>query len=231
ELDPDDKEARARLEQFEMVLGSGNLLDIYEDSYNKDPNNPEYAWKYGNELLILGEFVKAVPVFQQYLKIKPEGFDAYSKLGEAYYGDLQYKKAIANYNAYLKRNAQDYSAMVKLGDIYREQQSLQTAVNYAYKALRIKAGYGEAYILIGKTYRDAVSYCSSKREKSGISYDDKLVYEKAYYVLAKALKDPESAGRAENLRRNLKVSIPTKSEKFLHQNRTKIRGKCYSWIK
>lgn len=230
-LDPNNAESKARLEQFIMALGGGNVIDLYRQNYEQDPNNPEYCWKYGVELNKLGEFNEAISVFQQYLKVNPDGYEAYAKIGDAYYGELNFNSAISNYKAYLAKNSQDAPVTVKLGNIYREKQVYPTSVNYAYKALRIKPGFGEAYLLIANSYSDAVSYCSAKREKPGISYDDKLVYQKAYDILASALKDPESSGRAESLRRALKGSIPSTQDKFLHENRTKIRDNCYSWIK
>ncbi|MCK5077977.1 MAG: tetratricopeptide repeat protein [Calditrichia bacterium] len=230
DLDPNDQEARNFMEQLVKVLG-GEIIEVYEGAYKSDPNNPDNCWKYGNALIEVGDFTKAIPVFKQYLKVKPGGVEAYAKIGEAYYGDLKFKSAISNYKTYLNKNPKDAQATVKLGDIYREQQSFQTAVSYAYKALRFKPGYGEAYLLIGKSYYESVSYCSGNREKPGIIYDDKLAYERAYNILAKALKDPDTSSRAQSLRRALKASLPTKGDKFLNENRTKIRDKCYSWIK
>lgn len=231
ELDPNDTEAADRLVMYTKAIGDGDLLEIYRKQYDQNPEKPDYCWQYGDELIKMGEFATAIPVLKQYLKVKPDGVDAYSKLGEAYYGEMQLKSAISNYKTYLAKKPNDAAATVKLGDIYREQQSFQTAVNYANKALRIKSGFGEAYLLIATTYSDAVSVCSGKRDKPGISYDDKLVYERAYNILAKALKDPQSASRAKSLRNALKASIPTKQDKFLRENRTKILDACYSWIK
>ncbi len=230
EMDPNDAHAREVLEMYVSALG-GELLDVYKNSYEKDPNNAEYAWKYGNALLEVGEFIQAINVFRQYNKLKPEDVNVYAKLGSAYYGESNYKRAIANYKAYLAKKPNDLKALIRLGDIYREQGSYQTAVNYAYKALRAKPGYGEAYILIAMSYRDAAISCSGNRAKPGTTYDDKLVYKKAYDILSKALKDPEAASRAASLRKALKQAIPTKEDEFLYGGRKNIKDSCYSWIK
>ncbi|GAB4168290.1 MAG: hypothetical protein Kow00108_01340 [Calditrichia bacterium] len=230
ELDPADTEAREKLAHYTKRLG-GDLLKVYEENYKKNPNNVEFARKYAEVALKEEMYDQAIGAFKKVLELEPADYNAVLKLGMAYQSKAQYKTAINYYKKYLNHKSNDVAIYVNIADCYRGLKSYSSAVSYANKGLRVKPGYGGAYIVIAKTYMDAVNQCSAERQPNkGLTYDDKLVYEKAYRILAKAKKDEMFASQAFNLMKSLESVLPSKEDKFLHNNRTNIKDACYSWI-
>jgi tetratricopeptide (TPR) repeat protein len=228
ELDPNDEEARRKLAVYTQKLG-GSLYDTYKELYEKYPDNAEYAMKFAMAALDEERNDEAIQAFKRLLKLKPGDPEALKNLGKTYQIEGKYSLAIKYYKQFLTKNGSDPYILVNIADCYRGLKKYASAVSYARKALRAKPGFGEAYIIIGKTYMDAVSDCSSNRTK-GLSYDDKLVYERAYNMFKKAKRDEMVLGKAASLMKSLKPVLPTREDKFLHRNRTTIKDKCYSWI-
>jgi hypothetical protein len=82
---------------------------------------------------------------------------------------------------------------------------------------------------MGSIYETAVPYCQSKMKRKETSYEDKLVYEKAYFEYKKAAKDPAFRSMAKKKQEIIKPFIPTKEDRFMHKN-DKIKSPCYQWI-
>lgn len=229
ELDPNDQEARQKLEVFTRKLG-GDLFEVYEKNYKANPDNPDFARSYADAALKGDKLDIAITVYQKLLKLKPEEKETLNKLGKAYHLKGDFNNAIKYYKLYSNHASSDPAVYTNIAECYAELKSFSNAISFADKALRIKPGYGPAYMVKGKTFMYAVNECSSKREKAGLTYDDKLVYKLAYDMFKQAEKDYATASQARNYINSLQSVIPTKEDYFLHKNRTEIRDNCYSWI-
>lgn len=229
DLAPDDVDARNKLAVYTRRLG-GDIYEVYKKNFEKNPDNPDFAKKFGDAAFEEQDYPGAIKAYKKLLTLKPNDHETYLKLGKAYQLMAKYKTAITYYKKYISFKGSDAAVLTNIAECYRGLKSYSNAVSYAQKALRIKPGFGGAYIVIGRTYMDAVSDCSSKHDK-GLTYDDKLVYKRAYDMFKKAQKDEMFASQALNLVKSLKPVIPTKEDYFLHKNRKNIKDPCYSWIK
>jgi hypothetical protein len=67
-------------------------------------------------------------------------------------------------------------------------------------------------------------------QKGKAEFDDKLVFELAYFQYEKALQDLATRTEARQRLNFLEASIPNKEDRFMNRGKTKAAGPCYQWI-
>ncbi|RLD15398.1 hypothetical protein DRI50_04155 [candidate division KSB1 bacterium] len=229
ELDPKNVEENDRLAQFVAhFYGEGADLEYRFNTWKKQPKNLELAFKAAKVAVRSGKYKRALEPLDTIISTKPTKA-ALLLRAEAYENLNEYAKAIADYKHALKLKPNDPDVMLKIADNYRSMNKFSAAKTWVYKALKAKPGYGLAYITMGSIYETAVPYCQSKMKRKETSYEDKLVYEKAYFEYKKAAKDPAFRSMAKKKQEIIKPFIPTKEDRFMHKN-DKIKSPCYQWI-
>ncbi len=228
-LDPNNVEENDRLAQFVAYFyGEGADLKYRFQTWKKEPNNMALAFKAAKVAVKSGKYKMALEPLNKILTTKPTKA-AYLLRAEAYENLNEYTKAIADYKKALKLKPNDPDIMLKIADNYRSMNQFSKAKYWIYKALKAKPGYGLAHIMMGSIYETAVPYCQEKSHRKKTTYEDKLVYRKAYYEYKKAAKDPAFRSMALKKQEIIKPFIPTKEDEFMHKN-DKIKSPCYQWI-
>lgn len=228
-LDPNNVEENDRLAQFVAYFyGEGADLDYRFKTWQKQPDNLELAFKAAKVAVRSGKYKRALAPLDKIISTKPTKA-ALLLRAEAYENLNEYGKAIADYKKALKLKPKDADIMLKIADNYRSLNEFGKAKYWVYKALKAKPGYGLAHIMMGSIYESAVPYCQEKSKRKETSYEDKLVYQKAYFEYIKAAKDPAFRSMAKKKQEIIKPFIPTKEDQFMHKN-DKIKSPCYQWI-
>ncbi len=229
ELDPNNVEENERLAQFVAYFkGEGADLQYRKETWEKDPNNLTLALKYAEVAVKSGSYKEALKPLDLIIKKEPSK-KALLLRAEAYENLNKYGKAIEDYKAILKLDPKDADVMLKIADNYRLENNFSSAKYWVYRALKAKPGYGLAHITMGAIYESAVPYCQEKMHRKKTTYEDKLVYKKAYSEYVKAAKDPAFRSRALKKKEIIKPFIPTREDEFMHKN-DKIKSPCYQWI-
>ena len=104
-----------------------------------------------------------------------------------------------------------------------------TAMARTRKALSIDPKYGLAYLTRGIIYETASDRCSDKRDGK-ISFDDKLVYQKAYNEYKKASGDIMWRSDAQKRMSYLAPLLPQNQDFFMHPDQKEPKDPCYEWI-
>jgi len=229
DLNPTNAEAANTLATYVSSLrGEGADLEYRKKAWQKEPDNPELAYKYAETAVQSGEYKAALEPLAKVISKKPAP-KVYKLRAEVYENLNKFAKAISDYKEILKTEKNNVNIMLRIAVNYRNMNSFSKARYWINKALRAKPKYGLAYITLGETYEAAVSYCQEKRGGKS-KYEDKLVYLKAYKIYKLAEQDPVYRAKAKRKRENVKPFIPTQEDKFMHRN-AKIKSACYDWLK
>jgi len=228
ELAPDNAEEKDLLAEYsDHMLGKGASLKLREENYKNNPDNLEYAWEYGDAAVEAGEYEKAIEPLLKVVREKPTT-KAYMRLALAYENLNRRKSAIEGYKEILKLTPKSADVMLMVAENYKFENNFSSSKFWINKTLNVKPNYGKAYILWGELIEATVSYCQKKRGSE--KYEDKLVYEKAYGIYAKAKRDPAYRAMAKNKQNYLIPLMPTDEDRFMHKN-AKIKSSCYKWLK
>ena len=76
-------------------------------------------------------------------------------------------------------------------------------------------------------YEACADACARGRQ---LKFDDKLVYELAYKEYQKATRDPGYRDLGTRRMEYVRPSIPTKGDRFMHQDQDKSKMDCHKWI-
>ena len=229
DLNPNNSYYQNTLAQYgEHFYGAGGGLQAYADAWKNDPENPEFAFKYGKAAYDAGEYLAALKPLNTVIKKDGKNAKAYEIRALTLESLEKYSAAIADYKKVLELEPKNVNIMCALANDYRNLNQFSKAKYWVRKALKTKPGFGLAYITMGEIYESAVLYCQRNRSRK---YDDGLVYELALKEYRKATKDPSFKSMALKRIRSVKPFLPTKEEVFMNQSRKNIKLKCYSWIK
>ncbi len=229
-LDPNNaEEANTLATYIKHFRGEGeDYLKYAEETWKKNPDNVDYAYKYAEAAASAGEYNRALIPINTVIAKKPSK-KSYLLRAEIYENLNKNNNAIADYKELLKLSPKDPNIMLRISVNYRNNHAFSKAYYWIKQALKVKPGYGEAYITLGETYEAAVAYCQDQRGGKP-KYEDKLVYEKALNAYKKATKDPAYRSKAKRKMENVKPFIPTRDDRFMHQG-AKIKSACYNWLK
>jgi len=230
-LDPTNSEYNNTLALYtNYFLGAGEALEARKQAYENDPQNMEFAMKYGKAAYDAGEYRAALAPLSAVITNNPKNTQAYETRANCYESLENYSAAITDYKKILDLQSDNADIMCAIAANYRNLNQFSNGRYWINKALQSRPGYGLAYIAMAEIYEKAVTYCQDK-ENRGRKYDDGLVYELAYDQYKKALNDPAYRSKARTRMNSLKSVLPTDEEIFMNQNRKKLKLDCYtSWI-
>jgi tetratricopeptide (TPR) repeat protein len=215
----------------EHFYGAGGGLEAFKKAWENDPENMDFAFKYGKAAYEAGEYRAALMPLNKVIDKNPKNKKAHEIIALCDECLEQYSHAIAEYKKILEVDPNNAEIMCSIANDYKFLNQFQNGKYWVNKALQAKPGFGLAYIVMGEIYESAVTYCQNKDQRKR-KYDDGLVYEKAMDEYRKALNDPNYKSDARRRLNNLKPYLPTDEEKFMNQNRKTLKEDCYnSWIR
>jgi len=215
----------------EYFYGAGGGLDAFKKAWENDPENIDFAFKYGKAAYDAGEYKAALTPLNLVVKKKPDHNEAHHLIAMCDESLEKYSAAIEEFKKILQTDPDNAEVMCAIASDYRNMNQFSNARYWVNKALKAKPGFGLAYMIMAEVYEAAVPYCQDKSNRKR-KYDDGLVYEKAEAEYKKAMKDPNYKADARRRINNLKPYLPTEEEKFMNQNRKNLKESCYtSWIK
>ena len=229
-LNPNDIESQERLNNLLTVSGDVDAVIAQRESMVEQfPDNMSYRQDLANTYHQVGEFEKALVHLETVRNAEPDNVPALSLLADCYQQLESFPKAIDVYNVILAKNPQDKQTLCNLAVAQTSLGRFSTARRTANKALAIDSDYGWAFLARGHVYEQAAEKCVDAAGGK-MSYNDKLVYKKAYDEYARARSDFETKSEAEKRMKYLETLIPTSEDKFFHKNQTEPEGSCYQWI-
>jgi tetratricopeptide (TPR) repeat protein len=215
----------------EYFYGAGGGLDAFKKAWENDPENIEFAFKYGKAAYNAGEYKAALTPLNEVVKKNPENVEAHQLIAMCDESLENYSEAIVEYKKILQVDPENAEIMCAIASDYRNMNQFSNARYWVNKALKAKPGFGLAHMIMAEVYETAVPYCQNKGNRKR-KYDDGLVYEKAKGEYQKALNDPNYKADARRRINSLIPYLPTEEEKFMNQNRKNLKDSCYtSWIK
>jgi len=231
ELSPDDAKASKLLLDMYNFFGK-DPMELMADRYKKNPDDPKIAFQYGKEAVTVGEFEKAIPPLQSAIKADAKNIQPMRYLAQAYEGLSQYSDAVTQYKAILNIDPKNVDVLCSIASAYISLNQFGSAFKNLSQAKRIDPSNGLPYMVTAFAYQQAISYCSNKRSTREITYDDKLVYERAAGQYRQAAKDPKYKGQANEQYNQLRDNgfFRSKDEKFLKNNRESIADACLKGI-
>jgi tetratricopeptide (TPR) repeat protein len=98
-------------------------------------------------------FNEAVNNYREAIRLKPGYGDAYTGLGDVYYGDLkQYQEAIAAYEQSIRISPNNSRVRYNLGWSYNDLERYAEAANHLREAVQLKPEFVEAHSELGFAY-------------------------------------------------------------------------------
>ena len=232
ELEPKNSKYANDLALYsEYFYGAGGGFDAFKKAWENDPENIDFAFKYGKAAYNAGEYKAALTPLFAVIKKKPDYTEAHELIAMCDESLEKYSDAIAEYKKILEVEPDNAEIMCAIANDYRNLNQFSNSKYWVNKALKAKPGFGLAHIIMAEVYETAVPYCQNKNNRKR-KYDDGLVYEKAKREYEIAMKDPNYKADARRRINSLKPYLPTEEELFMNQNRKNVKEACYtSWIK
>lgn len=231
-LEPTNGDYANTLAQMsEFFYGAGGGLEAFKKAWENDPENMEFALKYGKAAYDAGQYRAALIPLNKVIEKDPGNTQAHELIARCDESLEKYSAAIAEYKKILAIDPGNVEIMCNIANDYRNMNQFSNGKYWVNQALKVKPGYGMAHMIMAEIYESAVTYCQNKSNRKR-KYDDGLVYKKALNEYKKAANDPNFRSDARQRINGLKPYLPTDEETFMNQNRKQLKEKCYtSWIK
>jgi tetratricopeptide (TPR) repeat protein len=228
-LNPNDAEIRQTLSALYKAAGREDAaLESMEMALAKNPNDPRIIFDLAQAHFNRQQYEKVIDLLPRFNKLVPNDRFALELLGDAQVRLSDYRGALKTYEQIVAAKPDDKKVLVKIADCHRELGDFPAARRFANKALVADGKYGAAYMALGQVYEACADKCAAPKSKT--EYDDKLVYELAYFQYEKALQDLETRTAARQRLKFLEAAIPNKADRFMNKGKTKAAGPCYQWI-
>ncbi|MDZ7361007.1 MAG: tetratricopeptide repeat protein [candidate division KSB1 bacterium] len=228
-LSPDDAETRKALAALYQAAGNaGAAIENMEKALAQNPNDSRLLFDLARARFNLQEYENVVALLSRFHVLAPDDFVGLELLGEAQRRLNRHAEALKTFGKIIAARPQEKKVLVKISDSYRALGDFAAARRFANKALAVDHNFGAAYLALGRIYEDCADQCVAKKGKT--EFDDKLVYELAYFQYEKALQDAETRAEARQQLNFLAASIPQKEDRFMNKGRDKATGPCYQWI-
>jgi tetratricopeptide (TPR) repeat protein len=228
-LNPNDAEIRRTLSALYKAAGKEDAaLESMEKALAQNPNDTRMIFDLARAYFNRQVYEKVVELLPRFNKLVPGDLLALELLGDAQARLSHFRDALETYGQIVAAKADDKKVLVKIADCYRELGDFSAARRFANKALVVDAQYGAAYFALGQVYETCAGKCVAQKGKA--EFDDKLVFELAYFQYEKALQDLATRTEARQRLNFLEASIPNKEDRFMNRGKTKAAGPCYQWI-
>jgi tetratricopeptide (TPR) repeat protein len=229
ELNPNDAETRQALSALHRSNGNHETaLAELENTLAQNPNDARAMIDLAQARFIRQEYEKVIELLPRYHKLVPNDLWALELLGETYVRLARYPEGLQAFAQIIAANSEDKQVLVKMSDCHRELGDFAAARRFANKALSVDAKYGMAHIALARVYEAGADKCAA--QKDNLEYDDKLVYELAYFQYEKALQDSATRAEARQHLKLLETLIPNENERLANKAPNKAYGACYHWL-
>ncbi len=231
DMKPNDPAERDLLARMMAAFGMDPFV-AQVTTFRQDPTNIDNALAVGKEAYNRGEYGLADSALTAVLGAQPQNIEALEFHARTYESLDRKNDAIAQYRKILAIDPKSAKTHCAIAMVLVDQGKFSSARSNVYQAQRIDPNFGQSYMVMAYIYEEAVSHCQSKRSGKELSYDDKLIYEKAGAEYRKAGRvDPNFKTRADSRNTNLRPFYRTKEDKHLYNYRENVKDACYSWIK
>ncbi|MGH7452505.1 MAG: tetratricopeptide repeat protein, partial [bacterium] len=228
-LNPADAEVRKTLSTLYQATGrEGAALESMEKALTQNPNDTRIIFDLAQAHFNRQAYEKVIELLPRFNNFVPGDLLALEMLGDAQIRLSHYRDALKTYERIIAAKVDDKKVLVKIANCYRELGDVSVARRFANKTLVVDGKFGAAYIALGQIYEACADKCVTQKGKT--EFDDKLVYELAYFQYEKALQDLATRTEARQRLKFLEASIPNKEDRFMNQGKAKAAGPCYQWI-
>jgi len=230
EIDPEDRRVQETLASLYRTTGrEDEALAKKEEILAKNPTDTGLMMELAEAYYRRDENEKVIDVLTKLLELEPKNIKALEYLGGAYLNLEQYTKALRAYNSIIKLEPRNTRILCNIATVYRMIKDFQTAKRYVKRALSIDPKFAYAHMVMAEIYESSAEECINKREGK-VTFDDKLVYEKAYKEYRKILNDLEYGDKARARMEAIKGLLPTKEDRFFNPGKEEPTDPCYKWI-
>ncbi len=228
-LNPADAEVRKTLSTLYKATGKEDAaLESMEKTLTQHPNDTRIIFDLAQAYFTRQAYEKVVELLPRFNKLVPGDLLALELLGDAQVRISHYRDALKTYEQIIAVKADDKKVLVKIANCHRELGEASAARRFVSKALVVDGKYGAAYMALGQIYETCADKCVAQKGKA--EFDDKLVYELAYFQYEKALQDLATRTEARQRLKFLEAAIPNKEDRFMNKGKAKAAGPCYQWI-
>lgn len=231
-LEPDDSGAQEKLAAMYRSAGREEEATAQKEKMLLEkPDDTRLMFDLGRTYMTRDQDdVKALAMFKRLTEKQPENVEALQFMARAQMNLELYDDAINSLKQINFLRPTDIDIICSIAGAYQMKKSFITARTWVRKAITADSQSGLPYITLGNIYSAAIEHCASQKDGIGYDFDDKLIYQKAYFEYQKAKKDPSQIDAANRHMETLKPYLPTTEDKFMHPNQTQAKGDCYKWI-
>ena len=113
----------ANLPKGHPNVNNEQLLAMFKQALEKNPNDPTLLTKYANFLFDLGRYSEAVEWFQKVVALQPDNLDAKTDFGTALWNAGQKDKAMAVYQSALAVDPKHMSTLHNIAIVHLEERN------------------------------------------------------------------------------------------------------------
>src|SRR6184192_2706215 len=121
------RSASSNLPSGHPNVNNEQLLAMFKEALEKNPNDTTLMTKYANFLFDLGKYPESVEWFQKVVALQPDNLDAKTDLGTALWNAGQKDKAMAEYRSILKADPKHMSTLHNLVIVYLDERDFPSA--------------------------------------------------------------------------------------------------------
>src|SRR5215470_8886039 len=119
--------AGSNLPQGYPNVNNDQLLAMFKEALQKNPNDVTLMTRYANFLFDLGRYNQAVDWFQKVIALEPDNLDVRTDFGTALWNAGQKDKAMATYQDILKTDPKHMATLHNLAVVYLEERNFAAA--------------------------------------------------------------------------------------------------------
>ena len=228
-LNPNDVETRQVLSTLRRTNDDNEAaLAEMENALAQNPNDARTMIDLAQARFKRQEYEKVIELLPRYRKLVPKDLWALELWGETCVRLGRYHEGLQAFEQIIAANPEDKKVLVKMSDCHRELGDFAAARRFANKSLAVDAKYGLACMALGRAYEAGAGKCVG--QKGHLEYDDKLVYELAYFQFERALQDSATRAEARQHLQSLTPLIPNEDERLANKGKDKASGPCYNWL-
>jgi|SRR5579883_3502263 len=108
-------------------VSNDQLLTMFKDALQKNPNDTTLMTRYANFLFDLGRFNEAVGWFEKVAAQQPDNLDVLTDLGTAEFNAGQKDKAMATYQQILKKDPKHMATLHNIVIVHLEERDFPAA--------------------------------------------------------------------------------------------------------
>jgi len=228
DLDPTDIVAKNDIVTVIKLMG-GDATELLEERVKDNPGNTEFLLEYANAIYEVGDYEKAVGLYEQVTTAEPEHMLALDRIASCYKNLDKTDDALKALKTILKIRGNDKNLLYDIAEIYKIGGQIQTAYSWANKTIAATPKDGRGYYIRGLVLEEAANFCQNERGAKVASIYDKLVYELALDDVKESVR--LGFGGARSRMEYLTQIAPSTSDLFMHPDKFAPEGDCYKWIK